>query len=91
MRVLAWISLVIGVFSLFVACALLLRNDDLALGGTALLPYVLSDSRRLLLGPAIWVAAVGLSVAWTAFRRLPGLAWLAFSVLLGCSLLGPTI
>lgn len=27
------------------------------------------------------MAAVGLSVAWIAFRRLPGLAWLALLVL----------
>ena len=81
MRVLAWISLIIGVVSLFVACALLVGNDDLALGGPSLLPYVLTDSWRLLLGPAIWVAAVGLSVAWIAFRRLPGLAWLGLLVL----------
>jgi hypothetical protein len=79
-RVLAWISLVVGVVSLLVASALLLGNDDLALGGPALLPDVVSDSWRLLFGFALWVGAVGLSAAWIAFRRLPGLAWLSMLI-----------
>ncbi|MBF4633023.1 hypothetical protein ITJ38_01245 [Agreia pratensis] len=80
MRVLAWISLVVGVVSLFVASALLIGNDDLAVGGPSLLPYVVTDNWRLLLGLSIWVGAVGLSAAWIAFRRLPGLAWLSLLV-----------
>ena len=82
MRVLAWISLVVGVVSLFVAPALLIGNADLAVGGPMLLPSVLTYSWRLLIGPSIWLGGVGLSVAWIAFRRLPGLAWLSLLVLL---------
>lgn len=81
MRVLAWISLVVGVVALFVASALLIGNDDLALGGPALLPDVLAGNWRYLFGSALWVGAVGLSTAWIAFRRLPGLAWLAMLIL----------
>jgi hypothetical protein len=81
MRVLAWISLVVGVVALFVASALLIGNDDLALGGPDLLPDVVADNWRLLLGLALWVGAVGLATAWIAFRRLPGLAWLAMLIL----------
>ncbi|SMG16204.1 hypothetical protein [Agreia pratensis] len=76
MRVLAWIYLVGGVVALFIACALLIGNDDLALGGPSLLPDIVTDSWRMLLGLAIWVANVGLSAAWIAFRRLPNWSWL---------------
>ena len=81
MRVLAWISLVVGVVSLFVAPALLIGNADLAVGGPRLLPDAMAYSWRLLIGPSIWLGALGLSVAWIAFRRLPGLAWLSLLVL----------
>jgi hypothetical protein len=78
---LAWISLVVGVVSLLVASALLLGNDDLALGGPALLPDVMADNWRYLFGFVLWVGAVGLSAAWIAFRRLPGLSWLSMLIL----------
>jgi hypothetical protein len=81
MRVLAWISLVVGVVALFVASALLLGNDDLAVGGPALLPDVVAGNWRYLFGFVIWVGAAGLSTAWIAFRRLPGLAWLSMLIL----------
>jgi hypothetical protein len=81
MRVLAWISLVVGVVALLVASALLIGNDDLALGGPSLLPDVMADNWRFLFGFAVWVGAVGLSAAWIAFRRLPGLAWLSMLIL----------
>lgn len=80
MRVLGWISLLIGVAALLFAGALLLHNDDLATGGPALLPAIVSDSWRYLLGGAVWVGAVTLTVGWLAVRRLPALAWLALLV-----------
>jgi hypothetical protein len=80
MRVLAWISLAVGVVSLLVAGALLFGNDDLALSGPSLLPDVVSDAWRVPLGLAVFVGAVGLAAAWLAFRRLPGLAWLSMLV-----------
>jgi hypothetical protein len=80
MRVFGWISLVIGIVALLFAAALLLHNNDLATGGPALLPSIVSDAWRLLLGPAVWVAAVALTTAWLAIRRLPGLAWLSLLV-----------
>jgi hypothetical protein len=79
-RVLGWISLLIGVAALLFAGGLLLHNDDLATGGPALLPAIVYDSWRYLLGGAVLVGAVTLTVGWLAVRRLPALAWLALLV-----------
>jgi type IV secretory pathway VirB6-like protein len=80
MRVFGWICLVVGVVALLFSGALLLNNNDLATGGPALLPSIVTDSWRLLLGPAVWIGALGLTTAWLAIRRLPGLAWLSLLV-----------
>ena len=80
MRVFGWICLVVGIVALLFAGALLLHNNDLSTGGPALLPSVISDAWRLLLGPAVWIGALGLTTAWLAIRRLPGLAWLSLLV-----------
>jgi hypothetical protein len=81
MRGLAWASLIVGIIFLAVAFAMLSGNDDLALGGPAVLPNIIAGNWRLLIGLALWVGAVAIVAAWIAFRRLPGLAWLSMLVL----------
>jgi hypothetical protein len=72
MRGLAWASLIVGIIFLAVAFAMLSGNDDLALGGPAVLPNIIAGNWRLLIGLALWVGAVAIVAAWIAFRPWRG-------------------